>query len=81
MTPAAKVPTEAEKASRKARVAAAKDALHRSVDLKGDGVVKAREALKTYLRNLNEARQPDDAAFTALLEAPFRPPRQRPMGR
>lgn len=80
MSPTAKAPTEPEKASRKARVAAAKDALHRSVDLKGDSVVKAREALKTYLRNLNDARQPDDVAFSVLLEAPFRPPRQKQTG-
>jgi len=81
VTPAGRTPTEAEKASRKARVAAVKDALQRSVELKGENVVRAREALKTYLRNLNDPRQPDDAAFSALLEAPFRPPRQKQMGR
>jgi hypothetical protein len=30
--------------------------------------------LKTYLRDLNTARQPDDAKFAELLAAPFRAP-------
>ena len=67
-------PTEEEKAQRKERVAAAKDALARSVGLKGEHVAPARAALKTYLQRLNDPRQPDDAAFQALLEGPFRAP-------
>ena len=71
-------PTEEEKATRKERVAAAKDALKRSVGLRGDHVGPARAALKLYLQRLNEPRQPDDAAFAALLEAPFKaPPKKR----
>ena len=67
-------PTEEEKAQRKERVAAAKDALARSVGLKGEHVAPARAALKSYLQRLNDPRQPDDAAFQALLEGPFRAP-------
>src|ERR1043165_9116833 len=67
-------PTEEEKATRKERVAAAKDALARSATLKGDWVQPARAALKSYLQRLNEPRQPDDAQFQALLEGPFRAP-------
>jgi hypothetical protein len=71
-------PTEAEKAQRKERVAAAKDALARSVGLKGDHVAPARASLKLYLQRLNEPHQPDDAMFKALLEAPFTvPPKKK----
>jgi len=48
------------------------------VGLKGDHVPKARAALKEYLRNLNDPKQPDDERFQILLEAPFRaPPKPR----
>ena len=71
-------PTDEEKATRKERVAAVKDALKRSVGLRGDHVAPARAALKLYLQRLNEPRQPDDATFAALLEAPFKvPPKKR----
>jgi len=74
-------PTEEEKAQRKERVAAAKDALARSVGLKGEHVAPARAALKSYLQRLNDPRQPDDAAFQALLEGPFRaPPKKKERG-
>ncbi len=66
--------SEEEKATRKDRVAKAKDALARSVGAKGDWVVSGRAALKTYLQRLNEPKQPDDAQFEALLAAPFTPP-------
>lgn len=70
--------SEEEKAKRKERVAAAKDALKRSVDLKGDHVVSARATLKSYLQRLNEPRQPDDDTFAAMIEAPFKaPPKKR----
>ena len=72
--PAKREPTEEEKAKRKERVAAAKDALARSATLKGDWVAPARAALKSFLQRLNDPRQPDDAQFEALLEAPFRQP-------
>ena len=46
--------------------------------MKGDHVVAARAALKTYLQKLNEPRQPDDAQFEALIEAPFKmPPKKK----
>ncbi len=71
-------PTEEEKAQRKERVVQAKDALKRSVDLKGAHVPPARSALKAYLQRLNEARQPNDEVFKTLLEAPFTaPPKPR----
>jgi hypothetical protein len=71
-------PTEEERATRKARVAAAKDALARSVGLRGDHVPPARSALKNYLRRLNEPNQPNDDQFQALVEGPFRvPPKPR----
>ena len=71
-------PSEEEKAQRKERVAAAKDALARSVGLKGEQVAPARAALKSYLQRLNDPRQPDDAAFQALIEGPFRvPPKKK----
>jgi len=69
--------TEQERAVRRQRVAAAKDALARSVSLGGPHVAPARAALREYLRNLNEARQPTDAAFQELVGAPFREPRDR----
>jgi hypothetical protein len=73
-----KPPTEEERAQRKERVVAAKDALKRSVGLRGEHVAPARTAIKLYLQRLNEPRQPDDAAFAALLEGPFRvPPKKR----
>lgn len=68
------VRSDAEKALRKERVEKAKDALSRSVGVKGDHVVSARAALKDFLRNLNEPKQPDDARFEALIEAPFKTP-------
>lgn len=66
--------SDEEKATRKDRVAKAKDALARSVGTKGDHVAPARAALKTYLQRLNEPKQPDDAQFETLLEAPFKAP-------
>lgn len=71
-------PTEEERAARKERVAAAKDALARSAELRGDHVTTARAALKLYLRNLNAPRQPSDEQFQALVEGPFRQPPKRP---
>jgi hypothetical protein len=44
------------------------------VGAKGDHVAPARAALKTYLQRLNEPKQPDDAQFEMLLEAPFKAP-------
>jgi hypothetical protein len=73
-----KVHSEEEKARRKERVAKAKDAIARSVGLKGDHVPPARAALKTYLQRLNEPNQPDDGRFEMLIEAPFKaPPKKR----
>lgn len=70
--------SEEEKAIRRDRVAKAKDALARSVGAKGEQVAPARAALKAYLQRLNDAKQPDDAAFEALIEAPFKlPPKKR----
>ena len=69
-----RVISDEEKATRRDRVAKAKDALARSVDAKGEQVAPARAALKAYLRRLNEPKQPDDAQFEALLEAPFKAP-------
>jgi hypothetical protein len=69
-----RVISEEEKATRKERVAKAKDAMARSVGAKGDHVVQARAALKTYLQRLNEPKQPDDAQFESLIEAPFKAP-------
>ena len=66
--------SEEEKATRRDRVVKAKDALARSVGAKGEQVAPARAALKTYLQRLNEPKQPDDAAFEALIEAPFKAP-------
>lgn len=73
--------SEEEKATRKERVAKAKDALARSVGMKGDHVASARAALKRYLQQLNDPRQPDDAAFEALIEAPFQTPQKKKPGR
>jgi len=64
--------SEAEKATRRERVVAAKDALARSATLTAQHVAPARAALREYLRNLDDPRQPGDNAFTALIEAPFR---------
>ncbi len=70
--------SDVEKAARKERVEKAKDALSRSVGIKGDHVAPARAALKNYLRNLNDPNQPDDARFELLVEAPFKaPPKKR----
>ena len=70
--------SEEEKAVRQDRVAKAKDALARSVGAKGEQVAPARAALKTYLQRLNEPKQPDDAQFEVLIEAPFKvPPKKK----
>lgn len=66
--------SEEEKTKRKERVAAAKDALARSVGAKGEHVAGARASIKLYLQRLNEPKQPDDASFEALLEGPFKAP-------
>lgn len=76
-----RVITDEEKAKRKERVAAAKDALSRSLTVKGDQVAPARAALKEYLRNLNDPNQPTDDRFQIMLEAPFRaPPKKKGTG-
>ena len=70
--------SDEEKAVRKERVATAKDAMSRSVGLKGAHVAPARAALKMYLQRLNDPNQPDDAQFDMLIEAPFKtPPKKR----
>lgn len=70
--------TDEQKAARKDRVMKAKDALARSVGIKGDHVAAARAAIKTYLQRLNDPNQPDDARFEMLIEAPFKaPPKKR----
>ena len=74
-------PTEEEKATRRERVAAAKDALKRSAGLRGDHVGPARAALKAYLQQLNEPNQPDDERFKTLVEAPFKQPPKKREGR
>lgn len=72
------VRSDAEKAVRKERVEKAKDALTRSVGMKGDHVASGRSALKDFLRRLNEPKQPDDSRFESLIEAPFKvPPKKR----
>ena len=72
--------SDEEKATRKERVAKAKDALTRSAGMKGDHVTPARKALKSYLSLLNDPKQPDDARFEMLLEAPFKaPPKKKPV--
>jgi hypothetical protein len=70
----AKVYSDEEKALRKERVAKAKDAMSRSVGLKGAQVAPARAAIKRYLQQLNDPKQPDDARFELLIEAPFKAP-------
>ncbi len=71
--------SDEEKATRKERVTKAKDALSRSAAIKGDHVPPARAALKSFLRQLNEPKQPDDARFELLVEAPFKaPPKKKP---
>lgn len=70
--------SEEEKTTRKERVGKAKDALARSVGMKGDHVVAGRAALKKYLQQMNEPNQPDDQRFEMLVEAPFKaPPKKR----
>ncbi len=69
-----RVISDEEKATRKERVAKAKDALARSVGAKGDHIAPARSALKVYLQKLNEPKQPDDSQFETLIEAPFKAP-------
>ena len=71
--------SEEQKAIRKERVAKAKDALARSVGMKGDHVAPARAALKSYLQRLNEPKQPDDARFEELIAAPFTAPPKKKM--
>jgi hypothetical protein len=66
--------SEAERTLRKDRVAKAKDALARSVGVKGDHVAPARASLKMYLQRLNEPNQPDDARFELLINGPFTAP-------
>lgn len=66
--------SEEEKALRKDRVAKAKDALARSVGTKGEHVAPARAALKAYLQKLNDPKQPDEAQFETLIQAPFTAP-------
>lgn len=69
--------TDEQKAARKERVTKAKDALARSVGVKGEHVAPGRTALKTFLQQLNDPRQPDDQTFEAMLEAPFKAPEKR----
>ena len=71
--PKREIPEE-EKAKRKERVAKAKDALARSASVKGEHVPRAREAIKLYLQQLNQPKQPEDPEFEALIEGPFRAP-------
>jgi hypothetical protein len=66
-----------ERAQRRARVEAAKDALQRSAKLESPGTRAARSVLKDYLRRLDDPRQPSDAQFDDMLAAPFREPRDR----
>jgi len=73
--------SEEDRARRKERVEKAKDALSRSNGLKGDHVVTGRAALKLFLRNLNNAKQPSDEQFEAICEAPFKaPPKPKAFG-
>lgn len=73
--------SEEDKAKRKERVERAKDALARSIALKGEHVVAGRAAIKLFLRSLNETRQPSDEQFEAIIEAPFKaPPKKGPIG-
>ncbi len=68
--------SEEEKAQRKDRVAKAKDALARSIGVKGEQVAPARTALKLYLQKLNDPKQPSDEMFESLIEAPFKAPKK-----
>lgn len=68
------VRSDKEKAERKERVEKVKDALARSANTKGDHVPPARVALKDFLRNLNEPKQPDAERFETLIQAPFKAP-------
>ncbi|CAA9250160.1 MAG: hypothetical protein AVDCRST_MAG76-2235 [uncultured Acidimicrobiales bacterium] len=73
--------SEEDRARRKERVEKAKDALTRSNGLKGDHVVAGRSALKLFLRNLNDPKQPNDEQFEAIVEAPFKaPPKPKSFG-
>ena len=81
MTPPGAVHSAEEKAVRRSRVEAAKKALADSAHLNGPQVPAARAALKAYLRQLNEPKQPNDATFAQLVAAPFEEPRRRPPGR
>lgn len=73
--------SEEERTRRKERVERAKDALSRSNGLKGDHVVAGRAALKLFLRNLNDPKQPSDEQFEAIVEAPFKaPPKPKSFG-
>lgn len=67
-----------ERAERKRRVQAAKTALRESSQLQGAQVASARSVLKTFLRQINEPRQPSDAIFRLMLEAPFAQQRRQP---
>lgn len=72
--------SDEEKTKRKERVTKAKDAITRSAGIKGDHVPQARAELKNFLRSLNEPKQPDDARFETLIEAPFKaPPKKKPV--
>ncbi len=74
----ARVFTDEEKATRKERVEKAKDAMTRSLGMKGDHVTAGRAAIKKYLQQMNEPNQPDDQRFEMLIEAPFKaPPKKR----
>jgi hypothetical protein len=66
-----------ERTIRKTRVAAAKRALGESSQLSGEHVSAARSALKAYLRQLDDPKQPSDAVFDLMLAAPFATPRPR----
>ncbi len=73
--------SEEDRARRKERVERAKDALARSNGMRGDHVVAGRSALKLFLRNLNDAKQPNDEQFDAIVEAPFKaPPKPKSFG-
>ena len=73
--------SEEERARRKERVEKDKDALARSNGMKGEHVVSGRAALKLFLRNLNDPKQPNDEQFEAIVEAPFKaPPKPKSFG-
>lgn len=73
-TKSTRVFSDEERALRKERVEKAKDAMKRSAGLKGAHVAPARSAIKRYLQQLNDPKQPDDARFELLIEAPFKAP-------